>query len=536
MQELDAERARRDLRKIREYLNQGNLEAAAASAEAASLRFRDMAAAWYWRAMVEQLANRHVTAVAHINTAIALDPERPEFFAILARSQLTRGDTHQAVASAMRAVALNPTEVPILDALAQVLQFGGVWEQALMLIERGLEQAPRQLSLLLTRAFLLRALERPDAAEAAFEAALEVQPLNGRAHWGLAQIGGWTRERNHLERLNALAAQLPADGQRRCWIDYARYLEYEELGEDASAIDALLRAAAGQRRLIDYNSASNARIFACMKELLADCARGADRVHVPTAVDAAPIPIFIVGMPRSGTSLVEAMLGRHAEVQHAGESREFATCVQRVLGVETEGFLDETIVKQLHGIDWTAVGKLYRDRLRGHYGERGFVTEKLPANYIFAAAIARALPEARLVRVVREPMDNCFSMFRQMYAGVNPFSFDQLEMAQHYVAYEDWMRQIGTALPDRLLSLRYEQLVGAPVLVGRALYRFCGLEWQDGFADPSLFRRPIALASAARVVEPLHDRCVGRWRRYEAALEPMHRTLAAAGLGPRPLP
>lgn len=534
MQELDGERARRDLRKIREYLSQGNLEAAAAAAEAASHRFRNMADAWYWRAMVEQLAGRHVLAIAHVQSAIAIDPERPEYFAILARSQLVRGDTHQAVASAMRAVALNPTEVPILDALAQVLQFGGVWEQALMLIERGLEQSPAQVSLLLTRAFLLAAMERYDSAEQAFESVLAVQPLNGRAHWGLAQLGGLSLERNHVERLDALAAQLPEEGRRRCLIDYARYLENEELGRNEAAITALLQGAAGQRRLIDYDAESNARIFAQMKDSLADCARGADRVHTAAPVAAAPIPIFIFGMPRSGTTLVEAMLGRHSQVQHAGESREFATCVQRVLGIETEGFLGEGLAKRLPEIDWNAVAQLYRERLSGHFGEGGFVTEKLPANYIFAAAIARALPEARLIRVVREPMDNCFSMFRQMYAGVNPFSFDQVEMAQHYVAYEDWMRHVGAALPDRLLTLRYEQLVGAPVLVGRALYRFCGLDWQDEFADPSVHRRPIALASAVRVVEPLHNRFMGRWRRYEAALEPMQRALAAAGLGPRP--
>lgn len=533
MQELAAERARRDLRKIRDYLNQGNLDAAAAAAEAACSRFRDLAPVWYWRAMVEQLAGRHLLAIQHVRQAIELDAERPEYFAILARSQLARGDVHDASVAAMRAVALNPTEVPILDAVTQVLQFAGVWEQALLLIERALEQAPTQLPLLLTHAFLLSALERYQAAEVAFEKAIAVQPLNGRAHWGLAQLGGWTAERNHLQRLNLLVEQLPAGGQRRCWIDYARYQEYEELGEDQQAIAALLRGAAGQRALIDYNADSNKRIFDHFKHALAECTRGADRVHAHAGASGTPVPIFVVGMPRSGTTLVEAMLGQRDDVQHAGESREFATCVQRALNIETENFLDEKVALGLAHINWNEVAELYRSRLRQHFGDTGFVTEKLPANYIFAGAIARALPEARIVRVVREPMDNCFSLFRQMYAGVNPFSFDQVEMARHYAAYEDWMRHLGAALPDRLLTLRYEQLVGAPILVGRALFRFCGLDWRDEYADPSCNRRPTALASTVRVVEPLHTRFAGRWLRYAAALEPMQRTLAAAGLGPR---
>jgi hypothetical protein len=117
--------------------------------------------------------------------------------------------------------------------------------------------------------------------------------------------------------------------------------------------------------------------------------------------------------------------------------------------------------------------------------------------------------------------------------GVNPFSFDQTELAHHYIGYEEWMRHFGSKLPDRMLSLRYEQMVGAPVLVGRALFRFCGLDWHDDYASLS---QPAAGAvrRMARVSGPLHTLAVGRWRRYAAALEPMFRSLSAAGLGPRP--
>lgn len=528
-------RARRDIKRIRDYLELGNYAAAAAAAEATSLRFKQLPAAWYWRALAEQLSGRHAIACAHAERAIALDSEQVEFFAVLARSQLARGDIHLAVASAMRAVALNPGDVATLDVLAEVLQHGGALEQALMLLERALSKEPESPALLLSRAQLLRAMDRRDSAEAAFESILALRPNNGPAHWGLAQLGGWSREHHHLQRLDALAGQLMPKDPDRCWIDYARYLEHEALGTDEIAIAALLRGAADRRAQFRFDTDSNTRVFARMKQLLTQWEPGTNRIHTPGSSDASLIPVFVFGMPRSGIGLVAAMLGQHNGVQNAGESREFATCVQRVLGIEKSSFLDENIAAELHRVDWDEVAVMYRARLVERFGAQGIVTERLPANYIYAAAIARALPEARLVRVVREPMDNCFSMFRQMYVGVNPFSFDQVELAQHYVAYEDWMRSLGSSLPDRMLILRYEQLVGVPTLVGRALFRFCGLDWNDEYAALPQNSTLPGQVGAALVNGPLHGRAVARWRRYEAALEPMFRVLAAAGLGPRQL-
>jgi tetratricopeptide (TPR) repeat protein len=532
-------RAQRDLKRIRTYLEQTNVPAAAAAAEATSQRFPALPAVWYWRAVIEQIESRHVSSIAHVQRAIALDSEQVEFFAVLARSQLARGDTHLAVASAMRAVALNPAELSVLDALAEVLHHGGIYEQALLLIERALplisEQTPARakVPLLLSHALVLQALGRDADAQRAFEALLTVQPTHGQAHWNLAQYRREQRSLQHLQQLEQLTATIPEHHHDQGWIEYARYIEYEDRGDDLAAINALLRGASLQRRQIQFDTDSNARVFARMKQLLVEWERTTDRVHAAASIDASPIPIFIVGMPRSGTGLVQAMLGQHEGVQYAGESREFAVCLQRVLGIETAIFLDESIASRLEDIDWAGVGTLYRKRLRERFGESGMVIEKLPANYIYAAAIARALPEARLLRMVREPMDNCFSLYRQMYAGVNPFSFDQIEMAQHYIAYEDWMRQVAAALPDRLLNVRYEQLVGAPALVGRALFRFCGLSWQDEFAALGPTRLMQAQFAATLVTGPLHGRFVGRWRRYEAALEPMQRVLSSAGLGPR---
>jgi tetratricopeptide (TPR) repeat protein len=523
-------RARRDLKRTKFYLDANNLTAALAVAESCVARFPRLPEARYWFAMALLAGGRYREAIAQLEDASRLDPARPGYFAALARAQMGCGDHHFAMASAMRAVALNPVKIPLLEALARILQRGGEYEQALLLLDQALLIEPSAPELLLSRAFVLRAQGRLPEAEAVFEKVLAVAPENARAHWGLAQVSSLGPTHNHLARIEARASQLDDSTLDRVWLDYARYLELEALGRDQEAIAALLRGAGQYRRSLALDAESNARIFSRMRGWQQAWERQTDKVHAAAAADEAPTPIFIIGMPRAGGTLIERMLGNHPDVRHGGERHDFAWCVKQELAIQREDFLDEELAGRLGELDWAALARRYRQRLTEQFGPGGFVTEKLPANYIYAGVIARALPEARIVHIVRDPLDNCFSLFRQMYSGVNPFSFDQIELARHYVAYDEWMRHLATGLPDRMLNVRYEQLVAMPALVGRAIYRFCGLQWSDQFADPSRNLRPVAVPGSVRVDEPLHARFVGRWRRYEDALQEMQRVLAGAGL------
>lgn len=531
MQDSEVSRVQRDLERVRQYIDRGNLAAAATAAEAATSRHTEVAVVWFWRALVAQLLNLHVEAIVHIERALALDSEHPEFYALLARSQSARGNVLRAVASALRAVSLEPKEPAVLEALGQIIVQGGAWPQALELFERASHTMPDQRSLLKARAWMHQAMGQDNAAVELLESVITRYPEHGPAHWALANI---RPDDKRLLRLDKLARTLGEDNRDRDWIDYARYVEREAVGDDEVAIACLLRGAASCRKRIEFNAHRNTQVFAAMAKQLAESANAIDRVHAPWADESTPVPIFLIGMPRAGHSVTAALLSQSPEVHDSGESREFSICVKRVLGIESDVFLDEALCERLTTLDWTALGKLYRERLRRRFGGTGMIIERLPANYIYTAAIARALPEARLIRTVREPMDNCFSLYRQIQEVAHPFSYDQRELAQHYAAYDDWMRQIDAALPDRVLSVRYEQLVSAPAVVGRALARFCDISWHDDHVHLARTIQPQSAPPAVRVHAPIDATRLARWRRYESSLGVLQETLLKAGLGPMP--
>ena len=154
----------------------------------------------------------------------------------------------------------------------------------------------------------------------------------------------------------------------------------------------------------------------------------------------------------------------------------------------------------------------------------------LRARRLRRGALDLDVPEARIVHVVRDPLDTCFAIWTDLFGSIYPYAYDQEAIAAHCVRYANWMRRCESALPKRIFPLRYEQLVSVPALVTKALYRFCGLDWVDGAEDPTANDKPVATASAVLVRERIHARGIGAWQRYAQHVAPMREKLIEAGL------
>jgi Sulfotransferase family len=245
-------------------------------------------------------------------------------------------------------------------------------------------------------------------------------------------------------------------------------------------------------------------------------------------------PIFIVGLPRSGSTLVERILASHSGVRAGGELPHFALGVvaaaAAVAGQSRGPVSRRDLVRLSGGIDFESLGRDYLRRVRtaGIAAQR--FTDKMPLNYLYCGLIRRALPRAHIVHVRRRPMAACYAIFKKLFQDGYPFSYDLCELGRYYIAYRRLMHHWQATLPGSIHELSYEALIGDQRRETQRLLAFCGLDWQEACMQFHSNRAPATTASAVQVRRPLYDTAVSQWRNYARQLEPLRRQLLAADI------
>ena len=236
----------------------------------------------------------------------------------------------------------------------------------------------------------------------------------------------------------------------------------------------------------------------------------------------------MLGLPRSGTTLVERILTSHSAVRSGGESPAFPAetikAVQRLTGQPIDK--REFVARSLE-IEPRALGEAYLAAARPPLAAGARWVDKQPLNYLYAGLIARALPRARIIALAREPMDSCYAMLKTLFTGAYPFSYDLADLGRYYVAWHRLMRHWQAVLGERLLIVHYEDLVQNQEQVSRRLLAHCGLEWQEACLAFDAQPGAVTSASAVQVRRRLYSTSVGKWRRYERQLAPLARILDA---------
>jgi len=254
--------------------------------------------------------------------------------------------------------------------------------------------------------------------------------------------------------------------------------------------------------------------------------------HTSAAAPATAAPIFIVGLPRSGSTLVERILSSHSMVSSAGELKAFAVAiVGAVRGQSGRSHMSrQEMVAASANLDFAALGRDYLERARAA-GAAGFCfIDKMPLNYLYCGMIRRALPNAKIVHVSRSPMAACYAMYKTLFEDAYPFSYDLAEIGRYYLAYRRLMEHWQLTLPGAIYSLSYEALIADQLGQTRKLLDFCGLEWQQACAQFHDNPAATTTASAVQVRQPIYDSSVSQWRHYQAQLAPLSRELSAGGV------
>ena len=470
------------------------------------------------------LSQQHVrAAVAHALAAYEVREPDPMLNEILCDVLMRTGELERAV----RCLAMNGmedcTEPTIWAALGRMASEQALPQHALPLLQQasqlGLQAA--ELDYLLGQANLYQG--EVAEAERLLESCIARDPLHGAAHRSLAKLHKQSRDSNHIDRLRKTLARLGEQHPQSPQLFYALFKELDDIGERDAAWQALARGMQLRRAQIRYDGQADAQLFA---QLI-----GMDMTTPePAAEMTGPVPIFIVGMPRSGTTLLERILGAHSDVKDAGELSDFTCQLRWMCDQFGPPMLDLALAKKAEDLDWAQLGQRYLQHTQWHAAGKSFYTDKLPANFLNVGFIAKALPQAKILHMVREPMDVCFSNLKELFAMGYPHSYDQADMADHYIGYRRLMAHWHQQLPGRILDVDYAELVTTPEEVARKVLSYCGLAWQDGVIDIQNRTSAVSTASSVQVREPIHRRFLAQWQHYAAHLNVLQERLTAAGL------
>jgi tetratricopeptide (TPR) repeat protein len=404
---------------------------------------------------------------------------------------------------------------------AQHLWLVGEYHRALEFLTRvGARVRPSHL-LSYTRANVLRSLGKLEEATEHYEYALRLSPHYADAHWSLAYHQPAATPGARIPRIRAAASHYPADSMERARLCFALFKELETMGDTAAAWDALMQGAGIVRGRLGHDIAHEAEQLSRLKKF------HGDSIETSRAEpDGQPIPIFIVGMPRTGTTLLDRILGNHPRVASLGERNDFDAAISETSDHFFRGSLAETSWDKLRTMDHRKVGALYMQRVSPFIQGDGFFIDKNPQNFFNIGLILRALPQARILCLRRDPMDACFSNLKEMFeGGAYPYSYGLEELAAHHGVFEDLLAHWQRVAPDSVHVVRYEDIVVDGEETLRKVLAFCGLEAAPGMLDITANQAPVSTASSSQVRQPIHARGIGAWKRYSRQLEPLRRLL-----------
>ncbi len=361
------------------------------------------------------------------------------------------------------------------------------------------------------------------AAEELLDRCLELQPEDPQVHWLLSRTA---KAQNvwHIEAMQDLVP-MQADPRAQAYLHYAIGKEAEDLEERQLAIDAFNAGAAARRQTVEYDEQNEIDVF--------DTASAVFTREWLDSRDAGPVdaaPVFIVGEPRSGTTLLDRMLSSHSAVNSAGELRHLGFAIREVTGLSEPRQFTPELIGAAADADVENVGIAYLRSTSNLRGDAAHLIDKLPLNYLYLPLILAALPRARILHMRREPMDSCFAVYKQLFADAYLYSYDMQETARHFVRYAQLMETWRARFAGRFIEVDYEALVSSPEETLRTVLEGVGLSWQQRCLDFDKTGTAVTTASAAQVREKPHRRSIGRWRQYESELQPMSEVLSAAGL------
>lgn len=442
---------------------------------------------------------------------------------LLRSQQMAAAEEEAAVL--VQAISQASVSAPYLDRLAFFLGRMHRHEDALVCYDRALLLMPQDASLHYNRAMVLRFLGRSKDAETSINTCLQLAPDDAEAIALRTDLRSQTLEQNHIDSIRVSLTRA-RDDVSRTKLHFALAKELEDIGSYDDSFATLAAGANLRRARMQYNVANDLDVMAAIEATYDQTffrTRQADGCPSPE-------PIFILGMPRVGSTLLERMLASHSLIMSAGELDNFAQHMMALVDRKQASGGRRALVQATRDINFAQLGENYIQSTRPLTGATPYFIDKLPLNFLYVGLIACALPNATIIHIHRNPMDSCYAMYKRLFHNAYPFSYQLEELAQYYAGYQRLMSHWQRVIPDRVISVAYETLISQPEQTLSPVLSKIGVGFEPACLAFDKNESASTTASATQVRQKIYRSSMQKWRHYEQQLEPLKAALLAAGV------
>ena len=528
-------------------------------------------------------------AIAIYQEYLLLVPDDPEVLHWLGRICHDKKEYEQAIIYYQRALEKSPGRVDSLNGLGLTHHAQGDYEQAVACYEQALKYQPNDYIVLNNLGCTFRILQKFDKATACFRKTLSIEPSYAEAHYNLgfvlslqqmyadsfdslqlalsikpeypeayallgknylvqgdfnnalasckkslsinpydemavflmASIQNCAEDKDTVTKIEHLFLQKDIKDEQKRYSAFALGKAYADTGDYDKSFFYLSEGNRLERRSYEYSIEEDERLFDLIKEVY-------NELYIlkhSNEDNKDNTPIFILGMPRSGTSLVEQILASHPDVYGAGELEDLQRIILNLTGHNSPFEAFEKISRN-GGDFYELLAEEYLVGSRKHSSSAKFITDKMPHNFLYIGAIRLAFPNAKIIHCVRGPMDNCFSIYKHLFeGGWHKYANDLQELGQYYLIYLDLMKYWNNVFPGSIYDLKYEDMIADQEGETRKLLQHCGLSWNDQCLSFYKTSRNVSTLSLVQVRKPIYKDSVQLWEKYRKHLEPLRSIL-----------
>ncbi len=410
-----------------------------------------------------------------------------------------------------------------LDRAASLLLKIGLPERAWPLVRRANELQPGVDSLKARMAECATYVGEVDVARQLYRELLDRNPAHRRNHYELSRLAR-AENRDHVDEMMRVIASDQSTPEANIYAYYALGKELEDLGDWNAAFDYYKRAGDAISAGAEYDVREDVSLIETVIETFSP---DWFEQTLGAPPDDRETPIFIVGLPRTGTTLTERILSSHSAVGSVGESFFVQIAVKETSGIKSDDAMSPAIIRAAAKGKMKLIARRYRDAIKYRLPAKPMFIEKLPENLLYVGLLTKAFPDAKIILQTRNPMDACFAMYKQSYFR---YAYNLDDLGEYYVAYQRLHDHWCSVLADRVVHVNYENMIRNQESETRRLLQALGLAFEDACLDFEQNKTASNTASSVQIREKIHTRSLQKWTRFKSQLEPLQRRLERAGI------